>query len=287
MPSFAVSTAPSAVRRQMRDTISTHFVHNHPAPKPAPQQQKPKYLSNICTKYHSTPASVVTCTLFQQNPVNAMNYHLNGHITQKTSEELLADLTAAARKAGQSTITYKQYQQAGTYYPTIFTRRFGTWNNALQQAGLQLTRQYRVTAANLLANLEHLWKTHNRQPTLRDLHPPHSRFGRKPYKRIFGSWRQALQTFIQKTPPSQQQDTTQLPAEKTRNRQPAHITWRLRHLTMKRDNFRCRQCGASTATDPQTQLHIDHIIPISKGGTSTPDNLQTLCATCNIGKSNL
>lgn len=31
-------------------------------------------------------------------------------------------------------------------------------------------------------------------------------------------------------------------------------------------------------------LHVDHIVPVSRGGLSEMDNLQTLCATCNFGK---
>ncbi len=33
--------------------------------------------------------------------------------------------------------------------------------------------------------------------------------------------------------------------------------------------------------------HIDHIKPWSKGGETVLENLQTLCATCNLGKSNI
>ncbi len=66
-------------------------------------------------------------------------------------------------------------------------------------------------------------------------------------------------------------------------RQP--IPTKLRYKILKRDNFRCCKCGASPE-DGITELHVDHIIPVSLGGPTTEDNLQTLCSKCNLGKSN-
>ena len=63
------------------------------------------------------------------------------------------------------------------------------------------------------------------------------------------------------------------------------ISDKLRYQVLKRDNFKCCACGASPAKDPSVELHIDHVIPWSKGGESTLENLQTLCSKCNIGKS--
>lgn len=56
----------------------------------------------------------------------------------------------------------------------------------------------------------------------------------------------------------------------------------MRYNVLKRDGFRCCICGA-TAKDG-VKLEVDHIIPVSKGGKSTMDNLQTLCERCNRGK---
>lgn len=62
---------------------------------------------------------------------------------------------------------------------------------------------------------------------------------------------------------------------------------RLRFEVLARDKFTCQYCGASPSKDPSVKLHIDHIIPWSKGGLTTIDNLQTLCSTCNLGKSDI
>ena len=45
-----------------------------------------------------------------------------------------------------------------------------------------------------------------------------------------------------------------------------------------RDGGRCRQCGSNK------ELHFDHVIPWSKGGANTADNIQLLCGTCNRRK---
>ena len=34
------------------------------------------------------------------------------------------------------------------------------------------------------------------------------------------------------------------------------------------------------------KLHVDHIVPVSRGGKSVMSNLQTLCEDCNCGKGN-
>lgn len=57
----------------------------------------------------------------------------------------------------------------------------------------------------------------------------------------------------------------------------------LRHEVLKRDGYQCLECGA---TNINSTLEVDHIIPIAQGGTDEFSNLQTLCIVCNRAKSN-
>ena len=61
------------------------------------------------------------------------------------------------------------------------------------------------------------------------------------------------------------------------------MTDSLRYDIMKRDNFRCVLCGRTAKEG--VKLHVDHIVPVAKGGLTVPDNLRTLCDQCNLGKS--
>lgn len=63
----------------------------------------------------------------------------------------------------------------------------------------------------------------------------------------------------------------------------SRVTNKLRFEIYERDGYRCRNCGKGGG---EKDLEIDHVYPVSKGGKSTRDNLQTLCRTCNLKKGN-
>lgn len=68
--------------------------------------------------------------------------------------------------------------------------------------------------------------------------------------------------------------------------QRALMTSRLREQIKERDRYTCKQCGVSVAQEPHLLIEVDHIMPISRGGMTTPQNLQALCWRCNRVKSN-
>ena len=109
------------------------------------------------------------------------------------------------------------------------------------------------------------------------------------YARAFKSWNNALKEFVDFANQSDYEYEISEPETFTskKDRGSRDINLRLRFKVLQRDNFKCCMCGASPAKDPNVELHIDHIVPWSKGGETTIDNLQTLCSKCNLGKSEL
>ncbi|MFB6304628.1 MAG: homing endonuclease associated repeat-containing protein [Haloferacaceae archaeon] len=61
-------------------------------------------------------------------------------------EELLADLRRVAESA-QGAVTEREYADRGRFGVTTFRRRFGSWNAAKRQAGLETERRERTTAS--------------------------------------------------------------------------------------------------------------------------------------------
>lgn len=66
--------------------------------------------------------------------------------------------------------------------------------------------------------------------------------------------------------------------------QRALMTSKLREEIKVRDNYTCKSCGLSINEEKNLLLEIDHIIPLSKGGITSENNLQTLCWRCNRSK---
>lgn len=59
-----------------------------------------------------------------------------------------------------------------------------------------------------------------------------------------------------------------------------------RYSILERAGFKCQACGLKPNKDNEVVLHIDHIVPITRGGSNQLENLQVLCNTCNCSKGN-
>lgn len=64
----------------------------------------------------------------------------------------------------------------------------------------------------------------------------------------------------------------------------AAIPASLRRLVIQRAGDRCEYCSLSQAGQAAT-FHIDHVIPVVAGGTTTEDNLALACVSCSLRKA--
>lgn len=60
-----------------------------------------------------------------------------------------------------------------------------------------------------------------------------------------------------------------------------YVPGSIRYRVLTRAKRRCELCGAH---EEQAALHVDHIVPRSKGGSDDISNFQALCVTCNTNK---
>lgn len=112
-------------------------------------------------------------------------------------EVLLEDLKQIAIKLNKPDITWDEYNALGKYTSTTMNVRFGSWNKAKERACLAVTRTIHNTNEELFQNILDLWTLHGRQPKYGEVVTPNSKFHGSTYSRRFGSWRVALEAFVE------------------------------------------------------------------------------------------
>ena len=260
-------------------------------------------VETICRRFGSWLKVLDLCKLesnqFQLAAANSSHLY-----TAISNRDLLDDIIRVSKILGKESFSSREYNDLAKYSSSTVFKRFKAWNNALVKAGLRPYKQVsekRIETTTLFEEIERMWITLGRQPTVSDIKNGYSKYALNTFSRRFGGWRNALEAFVDwiendtqvidiKTDKSVGDDT--LIQERDfpppiKHKTKRDINLRLRFLVMKRDNFKCCICGASPAKDSEVELHVDHIIPWSKGGETVIDNLQTLCSKCNWGKSDL
>jgi 5-methylcytosine-specific restriction endonuclease McrA len=224
-----------------------------------------------------------------------MKYELEPYHRNVSNEELLDDLKRVARDLGKDSVTLDEYNECGQFNSSTLTRRFGNWFKALDVAGLQPSRPpINIPNEELFENIAAIWEVLGGQPKYAEVRKPLSKYSAGTYDKHFGSWRKALEAFVSCMNSKDNTEIVESSIETVvvKHRETFHqssraINYRLRFLVMRRDNFKCQQCGKSPANETGVVLEVDHIKAWSKGGETVIENLQTLCQRCNSGKSNL
>jgi hypothetical protein len=218
-----------------------------------------------------------------------------------TEDELLADLKGVYEKLliENRKLTFRSYDISGKYTAGTIQTRFGTWNNALLKAGIIINEEKNVTNEKLFQNIETIWIEKGSQPVYRDLDSAQSKYSASTYTERFGNWKNALKEFVKYINEDEGNSITGENVKEDGIVQDSnngtelykHITGRniserMRFRVLARDGFTCQSCGASPIKERGVELHVDHIIPWSKGGETIESNLQTKCHRCNLGKGN-
>ncbi|MFC7187713.1 homing endonuclease associated repeat-containing protein [Halorubrum yunnanense] len=103
--------------------------------------------------------------------------------------DLLADLQALADDLGHSP-TSEDMRKHGSHSTSTYMRRFDSWTDALEAAGLDTPDRNKITDAELIADLHRLCDELGERPTSTDV-ARDGEYGLATYQRRFGSWGEA------------------------------------------------------------------------------------------------
>lgn len=220
-------------------------------------------------------------------------------LARLSDQEVLETLRKLAATRGKDQLTIREVQECfGLDATTFFQRRWGSSRAAFEAAGLKVSpvgRRY--TDEECFENLLDVWTYYGRPPEYREMGASPSRVGGKAYVKRFGTWRKALTAFAERM----ESDATAMPIGSESDSQSnggedtikeevreygRDIPLSLRYKILRRDFFKCVLCGDNPPRSSDCVLHVDHILPWSKGGKTIEENLRTLCANCNLGRSN-
>jgi len=240
-----------------------------------------------------------------------MKFDLNRKRVNEFSEDrLLAALEKAALHFNYIEFSRDDFDRVADISASVVRKHFeGSWTKALDllrrrlaEKGLELKPRPHssnriLSDKDLFDEMARIWAEVGQRPSQGEWENSKPRIAYATYKKRFGGWTNACLKFIEhkmgNSVISEDPVPARLPAATSQNKiakkdqKPSsrEIPLSVRLKVLNRDNFKCVFCGKSPATDFGTKLHIDHIVPYSKGGLSLFENLQTLCEECNLGKS--
>jgi hypothetical protein len=221
----------------------------------------------------------------------------DGRTSAKQREEVLAEIRRVAAELGTREVRRREFTERSGITDRPIRRLFGSWPRALAAAQVDLVSPRKLyTDEECFENLLAVWTHYGRAPRHSEMSRPPSIVGAKAYVRRWETWRKALAAFVERvnsepmvgaSPSPDGVSSAASPQEAIRPR-PAgdtrEVSLGLRYRVLVRDRFRCVLCGRSPASDLGVVLHVDHILPWSRGGKTVVENLRSLCEVCNLGK---
>jgi len=221
-------------------------------------------------------------------------------IHRMNDNEILDSLRALADRLGKAELTVAEVEANLPFGGGTLRKRWGSSRAAFETAGLSVTNfGRRYTDEDCFNNMLEVWTHYGRPPQYREMGELPSVVGGKAYVKRFGTWNKALAAFVDRVnadpdylppevvPTAKTTDAEQpLDANQDMGRDKREISLGLRFRVLHRDRFKCVLCGDSPPVNPICVLHVDHIVPWSKGGRTAIENLRSLCGPCNMGRGN-
>lgn len=222
------------------------------------------------------------------------------HALKYPDEAIRAELRRVANVYKHRRFTKREFDQVASYCKsTVVISRFGSWQSALEAAGLVLTpvKKDRSLISNtaLFDEMKRVWQKVGHRPSKDEWEAQKPAYSYTTYKTRFDGWLNACAAFIEHI--SGREDVIQIdqlastkalsenvPITEITPEDRRGVPYKLRYRVLVRDNFCCTLCGRSPAVERGVNLHVDHIVPFARGGKTSEDNLRVLCETCNWGK---
>ena len=276
--------------------------------------------SNTIVKEFGSWADAMRAAGFEYSRSQATRAKSVSDTRRITPDLLLCELKAVANKHKGKVFQYEDYRKlGGTRARGTFCKHLGGWRQAVAGIGLKdgFSRErpdLRTYAdEDYFAEMQRLWESLGRQPMAREMRKS-GRISPQSFQQRFGSWMKAVYAFCKDRNGPDFYDSVDADSQDARieivaltrqiesrvsndslkadtlvpkRRTPRKPSVRLRFQVLQRDNFTCRFCGRSPATEIGVILEVDHIFAWSRGGETLLANLQTLCDRCNSGKSDL
>jgi len=219
--------------------------------------------------------------------------------------KIIEELEKTAKYFNYNEFGRRDFSKASGISDSTVCREFGTWRNAirflsnhLKEKRIILNRKSHKMFAemDIFNEMERIWRVVGHRPSKYEWTNQKPKVSYATVRRYFGGWQKACLKFIEYKMggkeiveifevPNRVQNTENKSTIVYTSENSRTIPLGLRLKVLNRDNFRCRFCGRSPATNIGVILHIDHITPFSKGGKNILENLQVLCEDCNLGKS--
>ncbi|WP_152419440.1 homing endonuclease associated repeat-containing protein [Halobiforma nitratireducens] len=191
-----------------------------------------------------------------------------------SDEELIRELQRAADAFGRSP-TFEEFDEWSDHAPSTYAKRFGSWLEAREQAGLEgdETRHgARYDRDELLEHLRDLGDRLGRPPTKKEigeLDGPST----QPYYRVFGTVRNGLEAAGFELHESDREWPDDYPDDWLDRREEVR----------ERDGYQCVDCRMDNDEHNEVygqDLHVHHI-PDAGGDPDALENLVTLCNACH------